>query len=272
MEDSNIHISCLVDDQPHFRLQAWNWLLSLKFTKSVAKPFVHFTTGALGATVQEHFESLGATLIEVEPFGDGSARYCNKILQLESESFIEADFVILSDADLLFLADPATLLVQDKFRAKQVDLPNPTTAIWRILVEKAGLTDKVRETALEFAPKELTFETNFNGGLYLIPRSMIEPIAKRWRDYSTKCLEQGDLMGIYAHHADQVGMGLALIDLNAAIEPLSISANFPTHLPADLISGVKFQNILAVHYHNHVDQHGLPNNVGVEWIDSQLAV
>ena len=266
----NIHISCFVDNEPRFRLQAWNWLLSLRLVSSKAKPFIHFSSGAINKDLQDQFTALGASLIEVEPFGEGNARYCNKVLQLESKEFTDADFVILSDADLLFLSDPAALVSPDSFRAKPVDFPNPPAEIWRELFEGAGLTKTVREIELELVPQETTFHTNFNGGLYVIPQSMIGPIAEKWRYYSTMCLERADMMKDFAHHADQVGMGMALAELEFRVESLGIEANFPTHATAEQLSMIEPKELLALHYHHHVDQHGLPKNVGTSWIDSQI--
>ncbi|WP_371168727.1 methyltransferase domain-containing protein [Aliiroseovarius sp. 2305UL8-7] len=222
--------------------------------------------------MKKQFEDLGATLVEIGPFGDGDARYCNKILQLESPTFIEADFVILSDADLLFLADPAELVVPNRFRAKPVDLPNPPTTIWDTLFELANLRDKVEEVPLELCPSDTTFSTNYNGGLYVIPRSMIEKVAEKWRGFSTLCLDNAGLMKNFSHHADQVGMGMAVADLGLNVEPLTIAENFPSHLPHDLLEPVECQKILGLHYHGHIDPHGLPMDTGLDWLDQQISV
>ena len=42
-----IHLSCLVDDHPRFRMQAWNWLVALRALKTRARLFIHHTPTAL---------------------------------------------------------------------------------------------------------------------------------------------------------------------------------------------------------------------------------
>lgn len=134
-----IHLSCLIDDQPRFRMQAWNWLVALAALKTRCRVFIHHLPQALSEATKTQFRGLGATLVETTAFGDGPARFSNKIRQLETPEFLNADYVILSDADMLFLQDPADLVRPGVLRAKTVDADNPPRALCTELFTRADL-------------------------------------------------------------------------------------------------------------------------------------
>ncbi|RME59398.1 class I SAM-dependent methyltransferase [Candidatus Parcubacteria bacterium] len=265
-----VHISCVVDDHPRFRMQAWNWLLSLKAVNTECRMFIHYTPTALNSSAIDNFKALGATLVEIEPFGDGASRYCNKIRQLESVEFLAADYVVLSDADLVFLEDPYYLVREGVFRAKTVDGPNPPEPLWRGLFVRSGLEDKLQTVSLEMFPGVDTFSTNFNGGLYVMPTAMAGELAQLWKKHALFCLQQTGLLGDYLHHSDQLGMGLALAESGLPVDLLPVGDNFPSHLPECKLSLLTPQPIRALHYHSHVDQHGLPRNTGIRWADEAI--
>ena len=265
-----VHISCVVDDSPVFRMQAWNWLLSLAAISTDCRVFVHHLPGALSDQTQDQFRALGATLVQIEPFGPAEARYCNKLRQLGSEAFLDADFVIMSDADIVFLEDPAQLARSGKFRAKTVDALNPPEEIWSELFRQAGLADKVGTRALDMFPEARTFDTNFNGGLYVMPTAMARRLDPLWERHARWCLHQPDLLGAFLHHADQLGLGLALAESGDPIDLLPFGANMPTNFSAEELGRVPRQSIGAIHYHAHMDQHGLPEPVGVDWLDDGI--
>ncbi len=267
---ARVHLSCVVDDQPRFRMEAWNWLLSLNALRTRCRVFIHHMPGALAEKTQAHFRALGATLIETTPFGDGAARYCNKIRQLATRELLDADFVILSDTDIVFLKDPYLLVRAGRFRAKTVDAPNPPQPMWSELCERAGLSGRIGGVALEMYPKERTFRTNFNGGLYVMPGAAAEALGALWERWARFCLKQADLLGEYLHHSDQLGMGMALAESGIAIDPLPTGANLPIHLEKRLLARIGRQEISGIHYHRHVERHGLPRDVGIPWIDTAI--
>ncbi len=157
-----------------------------------------------------------------------------------------------------------------RFRAKTVDAPNPPQPIWSALWERAGLSDRIDRVALEMYPKERTFRTNFNGGLYVIPGAAAEALGQLWERWARFCLQQADLLGEYLHHSDQLGMGLALAESGIAIDPLPAGANLPIHLEKRLLTRIRRQQVSAIHYHRHVERHGLPRDVGIPWIDTAI--
>lgn len=252
-------------------MQAWNWLLSLQALGSQCRIFIHYLPGSLSYKVKAEFGALGATLVEIEPFGSTAAgRYCNKIRQLENPELLEADYVILSDADIAFLRDPALLIRSGRFRAKIVDAPNPPEELWSKLLVRAGLDRKVGTIPLEMEPSVQTFATNFNGGLYVMPAEMARTLLPLWRKHADFSLAQEDLLGSYLHHSDQLGIGLALAEGGMLIDSLAAGANLPMHFPREKLSLLAKQEVSGLHYHWCIDQHGLPSKVGVEWIDAAI--
>ena len=268
-----IHLSCLVDDHPRFRMQAWNWLVALRALNTRARLFIHHTPSALNDATKRLFRELGATLVEIIPFEPGPARYCNKIRQLETAEFLNADFVILSDADMLFLQDPAQMVQSGRLVAKTVDADNPPRAIWTALFDRAGLTDilgRTGEVPLELDPQVTTFATNFNGGFYAMPGAMAQELLPLWHEYAAFSLSQTDLLGNWLLHSDQLGFGMAVAKAGFPVDLLPFAANMPTHLPKQSYAPIVAQDIAALHYHKHLDQHGLPLTVGVNWIDQTI--
>ena len=265
-----VHLSCVVDDNPKFRLQAWNWLCGLRALGTRCRLFVHHVRGALGETLQAEMREHGVTLVEIEPYGDGPAVYCNKIRQLETREFLEADFVVLSDTDIAFLRDPADLVEEGKFRAKVVDNNNPPEEMWRQLAALCGITGDIPTVALELAPEVDVFATNFNGGVYVMPSDFARQIHPLWEKHARTCLDAADLLGKYAGHCDQLGMGFALLESQIPVSRLPTTANLPTHIDADTLGVLEPGEVWALHYHNRLDAHGLLRKTGVSWIDEAI--
>ena len=126
-------ISCVVDRQPRFYLQALNWMASLR---PLLDGSTHLEIHHIGpvpdwfAAVADRF---GARVSQIKPFGNGSAVYCNKLQQLERLSDLEADVFVLSDADIVFLSSPAEWAIADTVRAKIVDFVNPEESVLKAL-------------------------------------------------------------------------------------------------------------------------------------------
>jgi len=180
-----------------------------------------------------------------------------------------ADYVILSDADIVFLTCPTAHAKGSEIRGKLVDLPNPPEAIWRSLAQSAGFTNpKVQE--IELSPGSLTFATNFNGGLYVIPQWQAERLRHLWPKWASFCLNQPEILGRYIHHSDQIGFGFAAQEIEASIRYLNIQDNFPIHLKSFLQS-VEARPLRAIHYHSEFDEDGLLKLPGIDWIDEQIA-
>lgn len=268
---AKVAISCVVDDAPHFLMQAWNWLTSLRAlgTQRGADLLVHHVAG-IPASALRPLADLGAELVPVEPFGNGPAAYGNKLRQIEADRLRGFETVVLSDADLVFRTSPLGLAGKRAFQGKLVDANNPPEAVWRALFEEAGFEGSIPLRKLDLRPGVETFATNFNGGLYVIPGEMVPELHRRWEKWTRFCLERGDLLRAWHIHSDQIGMGMALLEIGADCEHLQPAANFPTHAPKRLLERLSPTRIDAFHYHRAMDNHGLLRGVGIGWIDEQI--
>lgn len=267
-----IAISCVVDHAPKYVRQARDWLASLHALDSSdrADLFVHHTPGVCQSDLAA-FAKLGATLVQIEPFGSGVAAYCNKIRQLDTEALLNYDYTILCDADLFFLSCPTRLASGDTIKAKLVDLANPPEPIWRQLLTDAGLHSRIETLPLPLEPEKRTFTTNCNGGLYVLPRAAVADLKTLWPKWARYCLEKTTLLDRWHTHSDQLGFGMALLDAGWPIEHLSIGENFPTHLSAEHYAQLSITLIHALHYHSNVGTDGQIMPVNIGWIDSQIA-
>lgn len=270
---AGIVISCVLDNQPKFLMQCWNWFASLDAVgaRQRAEIVIHHTS-----TVDEDdvmfFKSLGARMERIEPFsvGGGNAAYCNKIRQLESAVLRGADYIILCDTDLLFTSCPTRYALGDAVRAKIVDLPNPPLAICQRIAERAGFGRDFPLTQTDFSPEDLTLAYNFNGGFYVLPTTAIEVLRTAWPKWAKFCLDQGDVLDRWLHHSDQLGFALAILETRLSVMPLERGSNFPTHFKVAYYTTAEPETISAFHYHRCLDAAGFVQYVGVPWIDFQI--
>lgn len=267
-------ISCVIDHDPRFLTQARLLLASLRGAgirqdDAGTVLVVHVPQAMADAPTLGPLRQLGALIQPYEAFAAGRGAYCNKLVQFRTKALRQADRVLLLDADMLFLRDPRALFDPDAVRAKIVDFPLPPAEKWQPLFHEAGFA-QVATAATDFAPRTLTPARNCNGGAYYLPKAAFAALAEAWPRWSRHCLTQEALLGEHLHHADQLGFALAMQELGLPFRPLALGDNFPTHLPPKAYAHVPQQQITALHYHSHVDAHGLPVPVGVGWIDSQI--
>lgn len=268
-------ISCVVDADPKYLMQAWNLSVALGESGILADESTEFLihyTESIDRDRLIPFEKNGARLRKIEKFGDGNAVYCNKLRQLEGDDILDADFVLLLDADVLPVSSFGDLLQGDKVRAKIVDAPNPPERIWRRLFESAGFdVADVKLATPDFGENVFTPITNCNGGVYLLPRAAVAALRESWPRWSLFCLANADLLEKWAHHSDQLGFALAMHESGLEFEPLDIYDNFPTHFPAGLYSRLPEKAIRFIHYHDKTDNHGFPVPIGIPWVDRQIS-
>lgn len=222
----------------------------------------------------EELRQLGAHIEPYAPFDAGTAQpetaaYCNKLVQFRTPLLQQAERVLLLDADMLMLQDPRPLFDAEAVRAKIVDFGLPSADRWQPLFRDAGLG--MPETAFpDFEPGTPTPARNCNGGMYFLPAHAFAALAESWPRWSRHCLGQSNLLGDRLHHSDQLGFAMAMQELGLPFRPLELANNFPTHLSAQSYSHIAPAQITALHYHWHVDAHGIPAPIGVDWIDRQI--
>lgn len=289
-----VHVSCFVDSDPKFVIQAYNWVVSLRSSGSTATPFICVPDNVLSEHQWRSFETLGAQVVAAKRFGEGRAAYCNKISQLFVDEVLDCDYLVLSDADIGFLAPPEQAVNGAQLRAKPVDLPNPPAAdieAWLKAIGMAWFGDAETQFAhgqgqkekTEYEAKGLlgpgqqdktlrrTLAHNYNGGLYVIRRDAIQQLREAWSNYSAKLLDAAPLGAGWAKHADQIGFACAVHDLGLKVSELESGWNFPTHLNVEYYHTVTdCPELCGLHYHSRMDNHGLPEEAGVPWLDDSI--
>lgn len=260
-------ISCVVDRQPKFYLQALNWLTTLRAVADSDTCLEIHHVGRVPAWFTATAASFGASISEIEPFGNGPAVYCNKLQQLERLCGLEADTFILSDVDIVFLASPARWIVADTVRAKIVDRASPPEPILETLLNRAGFASQTIDCAPDFLPNAQTHRLNCNGGLYVLSKKHLKQLRSPWRKWARFCLAQGDLLGNRLHHSDQLGFMLAMMELELPFDHLPTVANFPVHLPRESYYRRAIEDVYALHYHDRTDQKGFLLPTGAPMVD-----
>lgn len=273
-------ISCVIDDDPRFLTQAWLLLASLRLA-GVAQDdadtvvVVHVPEEMAGNAELDRLRELGALIQPYRRFASGPAgAFCNKLVQFQTEAVQQAERVLLLDADILVLRDPRTHFDPQAVRAKVVDFTLPPEKKWRPLFQQAGFSEPRTATTDFLHPKQVppvpTPAYNCNGGIYYLPRDAFAALTEAWPRWARHCLAQAELLTTHLHHADQLGFALAMEELRLPFRPLSLGENFPGHLPAHFYEQAAPVPITALHYHRHVDAHGVPRPTGISWIDRQL--
>lgn len=264
----NYKFSCVVDDKPLFKAQAYILVTSLIDILKVAPIdiFVH-TTKKTDEEFYIWLESKGVNLIEIDLFTENNP-YCNKLQQLST-------FRDRSDFDYLFLLDCDTaiqsfegLQLTEAIYAKSVDFPNPPSSILKSIYNAADVKFTPFESSF---PLNNDFETeinNCNGGVYIIHKDFVNDLASNWISYANWCLENPDLFtDKFIKHVDQVSFGLAMASLNKKVTHLSLEYNYPTHVPKELLPDIVPK---IIHYHDYIDEHMKLKLVGLPLVDKEI--
>ena len=213
---------------------------------------------------------LEVALQRVDRFGDGDAAYCNKLQQIPALQLRGCDIVVLCDTDVAFAADIRPWLLPDAVRARVVDLPNPPLENLERLYRRTGITALPKLVPTAFAPA-MTFETNCNGGLYVIPARWLDSLGAAWRRWSQEALSDREILGPFRKHADQIGFCLAMLALGLPFKPLPASLNFPTHLPSEVLVPRDDVDPLILHYHWRTDPSGFLLPCGAPRVDAVIS-
>lgn len=251
--------SCVVDRSPKFFRQA---MLLVRSLQAVGVPMsdvmVNLTPKA--KVYQESFEKLGCTVRDTVLFADG--KYSNKVAQLRNAPD-DVDFVVCCDTDMVFLRNIADdLLGKDGlFLGKIVDYDNPPIEKFRAILELCKDLPEIAEVPVELNGN-LTLNGNFNGGLYIIPGRHLRAFSQAWECEALRLFESPeiqDALGSFAWHIDQISFCLTLNRLGFEFEVLPITFNYPLHFSIDKVL-VKDPGALRIlHYHDAVDENGLPS-------------
>ncbi|MBE3606334.1 methyltransferase domain-containing protein, partial [Campylobacter sp. RM13119] len=267
-----IFYSCVVDDHPKFYWQGYIFVNVLLYLAKVGgnRIFIHLTKS--NVQFEKFLKSNNVNIKYIEPWGD--KKYCNKLQQLETKEFIDADFVWFCDADIAITEDLSNIVKenQDKILGKIVDFTNPSIEKLKSIYDFFGM--QYPKISTDTLTNDETFEGNFNGGLYGIPSKYIDSFGKSWKRYAKDMLESENIKDILAekiNHIDQISFSLALKNLNLPYKILGYEYNCPTHIKnIDLLDAKLESKAKVVHYHNNISNIGLLNIIEKKYIKEAI--
>lgn len=246
-----VAFSCVLDDGPVLAAQCALWLNCLLRLHGVppSHVFIHAPVGCT-ADLLHRARALGVIVVPIVP-PDPRNPHCNKICQLDTFTGGAFDHVVLMDCDTAWVGPmalpPAAAGRRVMAMAKVVDHPNPSEPMLTALFHAAGLgePDWV-EVSCPPGSARRTDRNNCNGGLYILQGASLPALQPLWRKWALWCLDQGSILGRHVRNADQLGFALALREMGAAVTPLPVEWNYPTHLPAAELPDVPPR---ILHYH-----------------------
>jgi hypothetical protein len=259
-----------VDSDPRFSAEVGRWFAVLTQVARVQpRDLTVYFIGEPSAALLR-LSRHGVRLAEVEPF-DTRVPTCNKIagaLAVAKRPLADDDIVILSDTDVAITEDPRRLLIpHGAVGGKIVDGPNPGIAILAGIFAAAGLTPpRIVRTGAQ--PGAVTFDGNFNGGLYLMRGRLVPRLAASWAACARWLLDL-DLLGPHRYFTDQVAMSLAL--RRERIRPWSLPSrwNYPVHVSQWIDPAAAAP--AAIHYHRRVAPSGQLHLTGAPAVDGVIA-
>jgi hypothetical protein len=260
--------SCVVDAKPLYLFQGMVFARTLIELAGVRPDaiLVHLIEG-VPTTAERALRELGVRTVAACPF-DRRHPYSNKLVQLQTETLREPHYAVLCDSDIAFATNIEAWIGGDHLRAKPVDYARPPLATWRSLLKTFGMADE-EATLPATHTGEATYANNFNGGLYIVPQSILEGLRQTWPDWNRRLLQNPDVLGPYFVYVDQISLGLALATLGHVGKPLPLDLNLPTHLPLpDHYRPALPPRVL--HYHKRIDLAGRLVGTGNVLVDDAI--
>jgi hypothetical protein len=260
--------SCVVDTDPRFHLEALRWFAALVGVAGVSpSDLVVHAVDRSESDVLDYLCERGVRVGVIQTF-DSRSRHCNKIagaLALASSN-VEG-LAVLTDTDVVIAKDPrAVRIPATSIGVKIVDAPNPPLDVLAETFEAAGLKLPGIVQA-DFDPSAQTVAGNGNGGIYLVPGSLLRRLAHTWSRWARWLLDNG-ILGTHAFFTDQVAMTMALVDDGITAFQLGREWNFPTHV-SEWISPCA-TTPAVVHYHQQVEPTGLISMTGQPTLDEVI--
>lgn len=270
MEKDNVLYSCVIDNKPKFYWQGVIFVSSLIEIANVNPRCIYIHLTKSNTTFEAFLEKTGVNVIYIEPWGD--KKYCNKLQQVETSELQNADFVFLCDADVAILDDISTILSGDEVVGKVVDFDNPDIIILKSIFEHFQLSFPLENQ--ETLNGQLTFDGNFNGGLYGLPGQYIKKIGSRWKHWADQLLNSdfiSQVLGEKNIHIDQVSFCMALHELQYPYKKLGLKYNCPTHITdVELLLKWLDAEPSVLHYHSELSSIGLLKYTGLGLVDNGI--
>lgn len=259
--------SFVVDADPRFVAQTKLFIASLMAQGVPAKAIHAHVTPNTGKAARDLLQRAGVKTHVLQPFLDG--KYCNKLVQLDTLLEFEADCYVLCDTDLAFAGPINGWLNAEELRAKPVDLPNPPLDRLEALRRRIGLEVEPRLVRTSADPA-LTWSTNCNGGLYIVPSKLGATLAEHWKQFAEQLQNCEDILENWYHHIDQIAYAMAVMAMGRDVLELPLEANFPMHLQSHF-DQMAFGEPVVLHYHWLLDAEGKILTTGSTLVDAAVA-
>jgi hypothetical protein len=253
-------LSCVSENRPGWYDKVYNLVLSVRsFGGSLAdaRVVVNFVDGA-DPEVARTLEGLGAEVRVVERF-DARNPYANKLRMLELGKELDFDVLVALDCDAIVAGDFRDQVPADRVAAKPADVDRLTDAEWRRLFQALGVP--IPEKSVVATATGQAMYPYFNSGVVFVPRDRCLDLLRGWSHFSNQVLElfarEPDVIPRrWQLHSGQYSLACALIDGGFPVQPLPVTANFPTHLRVHgaLLDGLGEPRIIQ--YHKGIDRDG----------------
>jgi len=263
-------ISCVVDQDPRFHVEALRWYAALNRIVGVdSADLVVHVVGAGESAQLDYLRARGVSVKSIEGF-DERHPHCNKIsgaLAL-SASAVEG-LAVLTDTDFVFLEDPRPLPVSPQGIASRIVVwPTPTVEVLTALFDEADL-QLPPLVPLDWPEGAYSVAGNGNGGVYLVPGMVLPRVTNAWAEWARWLLERIYLFGqVRRLGLDQVAMAMALTSEGLGWSQLDNRWNFATD--SFWRNDPELSPPAGLHYHRAVEPSGGLTLTGVPMVDSRI--
>ena len=248
--------SCVVDQNARSPHQAFIWVSSLLgYGGQQPESIVVHIVRDCHPNYKELFDSMGVRTVLVEPFDPGP-HHSNKLIQLDSDALVSADYVVLCDCDLAFCDDISPYIAGDAIRVTATNDHTLPLNDWRRIFDDANVP----------FPAE-TVPAYGSGGLLVLPRRIAEDLRSVWPKWHQWLLDRSS--GLFTRFAEQVSFVLSLAELGLTVDRLDREDTFLIHLPVASPTLMKARP-KVIHYHDHLNESGFLLPTRIQSVDGQI--
>jgi hypothetical protein len=167
--------------------------------------------------------------------------HCNKLLPFLEEQ--PTDYVLVTDADLYFVANPAALVAASAIQAAPNNHCNPPGHVFRDLFRHAGLEHAYKPgiSLMEGSGGHReTYLNNISAGIVCMPSAQAPSFASMWLEKAQWLIKNRGLLGPWAIHVDQVGFALAMAERDDQVLFFPPQTNIILHMLPSLDTAYAF--------------------------------
>lgn len=167
--------------------------------------------------------------------------HCNKLLPFLEEQ--PSDYVLVTDADLYFVANPAALVAASAIQAAPNNHCSPPGHVFRDLFRHAGFQHAYKPGVSLLESKgghRETYLNNISAGIVCMPSATAASFAPMWLEKAQWLIENRQLLGPWAIHVDQVGFALAMAERGEQVLFFPPQTNIILHMLPTLDTAYAF--------------------------------